>query len=48
MAISGAINAHNGLDLTLGGALDIIIEPYNQKLLDVPSSRGVLLMQTEI
>ena len=34
MAISGAINAHNGLDLTLGGALDIIIEPYNQKLLD--------------
>ena len=34
MTISGAINAHNGLDLTLGGALDIIIEPYNQKLLD--------------
>ena len=34
MAISGAINAHNGLDLTLGGALDIIIEPYNQQLLD--------------
>ena len=34
MAISGAINAHNGLDLTLGGALDIIIEPYNQELLD--------------
>jgi len=34
MAISGVINAHNGLDLSLGGALDVLIEPYNQELLD--------------
>ena len=34
MSISGVINAHNGLDLALGGALDIFIEPYNQVLLD--------------
>ena len=34
MTISGVIDAHNGLDLTLGGALDILIEPYNQELLD--------------
>ena len=34
MAISGAIDAHNGLDLSEGGMLDIIIEPYNQALLD--------------
>ena len=34
MTISGVINAHNGLDLTLGGLLDIIVEPYNQALLD--------------
>jgi hypothetical protein len=34
MSISGAINAHNGLDLALGGALDVFIEPYNQALLD--------------
>ena len=34
MTISGVINAHNGLDLALGGALDIFIEPYNQALLD--------------
>jgi hypothetical protein len=34
MSISGVINAHNGLDLALGGALDIFIEPYNQDLLD--------------
>lgn len=34
MSISGVINAHNGLDLALGGALDIFIEPYNQELLD--------------
>ena len=34
MQISGVINAHNGLDLTIGGALDILIEPYNQDLLD--------------
>lgn len=34
MVISGAINAHNGLDLTLGGMLDIIVEPYNQQLID--------------
>ena len=34
MSISGVINAHNGLDLALGGALDIFIEPYNQALLD--------------
>ena len=34
MSISGVINAHNGLDLNLGGAMDIVIEPYNQALLD--------------
>jgi hypothetical protein len=34
MSISGVIDAHNGLDLALGGALDIFIEPYNQALLD--------------
>ena len=34
MSISGAIKAHNGLDLALGGALDVFIEPYNQELLD--------------
>tara|TARA_B110000444_G_scaffold261269_1_gene312239 strand:- start:408 stop:3668 length:3261 start_codon:yes stop_codon:yes gene_type:complete len=34
MTISGVINAHNGLNLALGGALDIFIEPYNQALLD--------------
>ena len=34
MSIEGVINAHNGLDLALGGALDIFIEPYNQALLD--------------
>ena len=34
MSISGVINAHNGLDLTLGGVLDILVEPYNQDLLD--------------
>ena len=34
MLISGVINAHNGLDLSLGGALDVLIEPYNQELLD--------------
>jgi hypothetical protein len=28
------INAHNGLDLSLGGMLDVIVEPYNQALLD--------------
>jgi len=34
MSISGVINAHNGLDLNLGGAMDIVIDPYNQDLLD--------------
>ena len=34
MSVSGVINAHNGLDLALGGALDVFIEPYNQALLD--------------
>jgi len=34
MAISGVIDAHNGLDLTMGGMLDIIVEPYNQELID--------------
>ena len=34
MAISGVINAHNGLDLSLGGALDVLVEPYNQDLID--------------
>ena len=34
MSVSGVINAHNGLDLALGGALDVFIEPYNQDLLD--------------
>ena len=34
MTVSGVINAHNGLDLTLGGSLDVIVEPYNQALLD--------------
>ena len=34
MSISGVIDAHNGLDLALGGALDVLIEPYNQQLLD--------------
>ena len=34
MSISGVIDAHNGLDLSLGGALDVLIEPYNQELLD--------------
>ena len=34
MSISGTIKAHNGLDLALGGALDVFIEPYNQALLD--------------
>jgi len=34
MVISGVIDAHNGLDLTMGGMLDIIVEPYNQKLID--------------
>ena len=34
MTVSGVINAHNGLDLALGGALDVFIEPYNQALLD--------------
>ncbi|MDP6200059.1 MAG: hypothetical protein QF531_04740, partial [Candidatus Poseidonia sp.] len=26
--------AHNGLDLSMGGMLDIIVEPYNQALID--------------
>ena len=34
MSISGVINAHNGLDLSLGGVLDVIVEPYNQALLE--------------
>jgi cell division protein ZipA len=34
MSISGVIDAHNGLDLALGGALDVLVEPYNQELLD--------------
>ena len=34
MSISGVINAHNGLDLSLGGVLDVLVEPYNQDLLD--------------
>ena len=34
MAISGAIDAHNGLDLSMGGMLDIIVEPYSQALID--------------
>ncbi len=34
MEISGAIDAHNGLDLSMGGMLDIIVEPYNQALID--------------
>ena len=34
MTVSGVINAHNGLDLSLGGMLDVIVEPYNQALLD--------------
>ncbi len=34
MSISGVINAHNGLDLSLGGALDVLVEPYNQDLID--------------
>ena len=34
MSISGVINAHNGLDLSLGGALDVLIEPYNEALLE--------------
>ena len=34
MSITGVINAHNGLDLTLGGVLDVLVEPYNQALLD--------------
>ena len=34
MSVAGVINAHNGLDLALGGALEVFIEPYNQALLD--------------
>ena len=34
MAISGVIDSHNGLDLSMGGMLDIIVEPYNQALID--------------
>ena len=34
ITISGVINAHNGLDLTLGGGLDVTIQPYNQAMLD--------------
>ena len=34
MTLSGAINAHNGLDLNLGGTIEIIIEPYNEALLE--------------
>ena len=34
MTIAGAIDAHNGLDLSMGGMLDIIVEPYNQALID--------------
>ncbi len=34
MAISGVIDSHNGLDLNMGGMLDIIVEPYNQALID--------------
>ncbi len=34
MSISGVINAHNGLDLSLGGVLDVIVEPYNEALLE--------------
>ena len=34
MSISGVINAHNDLDLSLGGVLDVLVEPYNQALLD--------------
>jgi hypothetical protein len=34
MSVAGVINAHNGLDLALGGALDVFIEPYNQALID--------------
>ena len=34
MSVAGLINAHNGLDLALGGALDVFIEPYNQALID--------------
>ena len=34
MAISGVIDSHNGLDLSMGGMLDILVEPYNQALID--------------
>ncbi|MFZ8907240.1 MAG: hypothetical protein ACO2Y2_07890, partial [Poseidonia sp.] len=34
MTIAGTIDAHNGLDLSMGGMLDIIVEPYNQALID--------------
>ncbi len=34
LSIGGAIDAHNGLDLALGGVVDIIIEPYNEALLE--------------
>ena len=34
MAISGVIDSHNCLDLSMGGMLDIIVEPYNQALID--------------
>ena len=34
MSISGVINAHNGLDLSLGGVLDVLVEPYNEALLE--------------
>ena len=34
MSVAGVVNAHNGLDLALGGALEVFIEPYNQALLD--------------
>ena len=34
MTMPSAIDAHNGLDLSMGGMLDIIVEPYNQALID--------------
>ena len=34
MSISGVIDAHNGLDLSLGGVLDVLVEPYNEALLE--------------
>ena len=34
VTITGSIQAHNGLDLSLGGMMDIMVDPYNEAMLE--------------